>query len=427
MSSKARHPQRCWGAARQIASVDPLECGRLGCVLWERPHAGESFAGMGVAKSLSGTPSEVLSRIEASPVHWLSEAPGGPGPWFGGIAFDPERAPSEPWSGFGAARFILPELAVARSAGQSWMLAFVEASTEEEARPALSARLEEAEAMVDQARNQGAWPLVPMQRPASETAEVAPQWRSLVEAALNAVDSGRLEKVVGAREILRELPEGVPPREIARRLRERHPACTTFLFAGEGGACFVGATPETLLRVEDGLLHTEALAGTLAPGQQAPGPKELREHALVVEGIRAALELGSAWVEAEPKPSLHGFGPLIHLRTQILARLLPDTSLATLVNTLHPTPAVGGMPRQAALDFLRLHEGFDRGWYAGAVGWVDARRAHLCVGLRSALIRGRELRAFAGAGLVAGSDPDAEWLETARKADAVLGVFGAQA
>ncbi|MGA9525013.1 MAG: isochorismate synthase [Myxococcaceae bacterium] len=424
MSSRARPQPLYWAAARQVASVDPLECGRQGSVLWDRPEAGESFAGLGEAATLSGKPSEVLQRIQAAPVRWLSEVPGVPGPWFGGIAFDPERAPTQTWSGFGAARFILPELAVARSSGRSWALAFVEAATEEEARPALSARLDEAESILDEGRTRSALPRVPVQRLGPETGEVAPQWRSLVEAALNAVDSGRLEKVVGAREIRRELPEGVTPREIARRLRVRHPACTTFLFTGADGACFLGATPETLLRVEDGFLKTEALAGTLAPGQQAPSAKEVREHDVVVEGIRAALEVGSQWVEAEATPSLHSFGPLVHLRTQIVARLISGTTLATLVGALHPTPAVGGLPRKEALDFLRLHEGFDRGWYAGAVGWVDSRRAHLCVGLRSALVRGRELRVFAGAGLVAGSDPDAEWIETARKAEAVLSVFG---
>ncbi len=424
MSSKSPHHHLYWGAARQIASVDPLECGRQGSVLWERPDAGESFAGLGEAVVLAGAPSQVLNVIEAAPVRWITECPDVPGPWFGGVAFDPDRPRSETWSGFGAARFVLPELGVARCAGRSWALAFVQAGTEEEARTRLNARLEEAESVLDAARERSAAPFIRLPRPDACLSEVAPQWRTLVDAALSAFDAGRLAKVVGARELKRALPEGLTPREIARRLRLRHPSCTTFVFTGADKAIFLGATPETLLRLEEGLLQTEALAGTLALGQQAPSSKELREHALVVAGIREALAAGAKWVESESAPSLHGFGPLVHLRTRIAAQLLPETSLADLVAALHPTPAVGGSPRKSALEFLREHEGFDRGWYAGAVGWVGERRAHLCVGLRSALLRGGELRAYAGAGLVAGSDPEAEWIETARKAEAVLGVCG---
>jgi isochorismate synthase EntC len=117
----------------------------------------------------------------------------------------------------------------------------------------------------------------------------------------------------------------------------------------------------------------------------------------------------------------------VHLRTPISANLRPGARIAQVISALHPTPAVGGTPRSEALSFLRAHEAFDRGWYAGAVGWLGASRAHLCVGLRSALIRGEELRAFAGAGLVPGSDPEAEWVETERKAAAVLGALGALA
>jgi salicylate biosynthesis isochorismate synthase len=427
MSSKAPHQHLYWGAARQVASVDPLECGRRGTVLWERPDAGESFAGLGETEVLAGLPSEVLSAIEASPVQWMTEAPGVPGPWFGGIAFDPERERSDVWTAFGAARFVLPEVAVARSAGRSWALAFVKATSEAEARRVLGVRLDEAEALLEQARQGSATPVPRTPPQVSVPNEVAPGWRSLVDAALSAFDSGQLQKVVAAREIRRLLPERMSPREIGRRLRERHPACTTFVFRAPGEASFLGSTPETLLRIEDSLLQTEALAGTLAPGQQAPGAKELREHGLVVEGIREALASSSEWVRADATPSLHRFGPLIHLRTRIVARIRPDTSLTALVGKLHPTPAVGGTPKEGALAFLRKHEGFDRGWYAGAVGWADAGRAHLCVGLRSALVHGRELRAFAGAGLVVGSDPDAEWIETTRKADAVLGVVGGPA
>ena len=155
MSSKAPHQHLYWGAARQVASVDPLECGREGTVLWERPDAGESYAGLGEAVVLSGMPSEVLNAVEARPVQWLTEMPDVPGPWFGGVAFDPERPRSECWSGFGAARFILPEIGVARCAGRSWALAFVEAENEGEAECLVVLGGQAVELLVDDVESAG--------------------------------------------------------------------------------------------------------------------------------------------------------------------------------------------------------------------------------------------------------------------------------
>jgi salicylate biosynthesis isochorismate synthase/menaquinone-specific isochorismate synthase len=419
--------ETCWGAARQLASVDPLECGAEGSIHWEDPRLGESFFGLGEEWVLEGAPADVLELVESREILWLTGAPEVPGPWFGGIAFDPERPRSDAWVGFGAARFVLPQLSLARSSGRTWALAFVRSHDEREARRELESRLDQASALLDGAR--GAHPSIEVKPAAAPgaSAEVDAAWRELVGKALGAFESRQLEKVVGAREIRRRLPGHISSREMARRLRAHQPSCTSFVFTGADGARFVGATPETLVRIGGGVLRTEALAGTLAPGQEQPGGKELYEHLVVVEGIRSALVESCERIDTDAGPHLHNLGALVHLRTPISANLRPEARIAHVVSALHPTPAVGGTPRAAALSFLRDHEGFDRGWYAGAVGWLGPARAHLCVGLRSALIRGDELRAFAGAGLVAGSDPEAEWIETERKAAAVLGALGAVA
>ena len=202
-------------------------------------------------------------------------------------------------------------------------------------------------------------------------------------------------------------------------LREAHPQAFVFA-ATRGGDVFLGATPETLLRVRDGRLHTEALAGTAAPGTPLEvllsREKDRAEHAFVVDALLEALHPICTEVRLPATPELRVLPGLVHLRTPIVARLRSGVTAKDVLATLHPTPAVGGHPRAAALSFLREHEGLERGYYAGPVGYVDANGDGVfAVAIRSALIRGSEAFLFAGAGLVEASDPHAEWQETELK------------
>ncbi|NPC87290.1 isochorismate synthase, partial [Pyxidicoccus fallax] len=150
--------------------------------------------------------------------------------------------------------------------------------------------------------------------------------------------------------------------DVLSRLREQNPRCATFLFRAPDGACFLGATPETLCQVDGAVLRTEALAGTAAPGQ-ADGlrghDKDLREHDAVVRYILAALRPLSERVASDAEPALLPLKNVVHLRTGIRADLRPGITAAQVVAAMHPTPAVGGTPRERALSFLVEHEGLD--------------------------------------------------------------------
>jgi menaquinone-specific isochorismate synthase len=210
-------------------------------------------------------------------------------------------------------------------------------------------------------------------------------------------------------------------------LREQNPRCATFLFRAPDGAAFLGATPETLCRVEGRHLETEALAGSAAPAQAGAlggSDKDLREHEAVVRYILRALKPLTERLEADAEPALLTLKNVAHLRTGIRAELREGVGVAELVAALHPTPAVGGTPRERALEFLVEHEALDRGWYAGPVGWVGPGRAHQMVALRSARIQGSRARLFVGAGIVAGSSAEAEWRETEMKSLAMLRALG---
>jgi menaquinone-specific isochorismate synthase len=248
-------------------------------------------------------------------------------------------------------------------------------------------------------------------------------WRVAVERALAAIDAGALEKVVLAREVLIEADAAFDAGEIVRGLVAHQPG--SFVYASEG---FVGASPELLVRRVGAVVESRPVAGTTVADSDeallalAASVKDTREHRFVVDGIVDVLGPRCEQLHADAVPEVAVFGPVAHLATPIRGRLVaPTPSALDLARLLHPTPAVGGTPQRAALDASRELEGFDRGRYAGPVGWVDARGdGEWAIALRGAELDGARARLVAGAGIVAGSDPEAEWAETQAKLEPML-------
>jgi isochorismate synthase EntC len=173
-----------------------------------------------------------------------------------------------------------------------------------------------------------------------------------------------------------------------------------------------------LIRIRDAELETMALAGTRPRGEEAElfaSEKDRREQSFVTEAIRTALAPVATSIEHPPVPQIERQRGVLHLRTPIRATLMPGTHPLEVAARLHPTPAVAGVPLDAALRAIGTEERTPRGWYAGPLGWLGRRDAVLAVGLRSALLRGSEAFLFAGAGIVEGSEPESEWRETALK------------
>jgi isochorismate synthase len=199
------------------------------------------------------------------------------------------------------------------------------------------------------------------------------------------------------------------------------------------GAAFVGATPERLLHKRGLSLTTEALAGTIAAGVDSEhrlqgSAKELEEHRHVVSTITGVLEPLCTVCRVASAPEIRRLKRLLHLRTPIAAELRAETHVLELLARLHPTPAVGGVPTERAVEWIRQHEPFDRGWYAGAVGWFDAAGdGDFAVALRSGLLLGREARLFAGGGVVKDSVPLEEYEETNLKLAALRAALRASA
>ena len=430
--------------------------------VWLRPDAGMGLAAIGVVEAIKPVGSDRFSAASAARAVLAARirrdaTPDAPAPVLvGGFSFTPtadrsgDSSPSDGdaeqdlhrglcWDGFGDCWLVLPELTVIDRPGGTWLLAATRVGPDGD----------EAGAAAELERRLEAFGSEPPAVPFADavTAGVAngdgacdrdDEYLALVTSAVDAIERGKLHKVVLARTFA--LDGELDVVTVLDRLRRRNPACATFAFT-VGDTTFLGSTPEELVTLDGPRLHTTALAGTAPRGDSPEADERLAsgllasaknrsEHRFVVDGITEALT-GLGLVDPAPaEPGLMRLNRLQHLRTPITAQVqrrrtgASDMDVLRAAGVLHPTAAVGGAPTEAALEFIAGREGFDRGWYAAPVGWCDLDgNGEMDVALRCALTGPGGTHLFAGAGIVVDSDPDDELEETAMKLRALLDVI----
>ncbi|MGC9524835.1 MAG: isochorismate synthase [Limnospira sp.] len=258
------------------------------------------------------------------------------------------------------------------------------------------------------------------------------QFRQSVRSALESIAAGELSKVVLSQAF--DICSDRPFDAIASldNLRSLYPDCYIFSTGNGRGQNFIGASPERLAAIRDGEFVTDALAGSAPRGQTAAedadiarrllsSDKDRREHQAVVDFIVERLIHLGLTPQRSPQPRLMRLSNIQHLWTPITAPISPNIHLLEILAELHPTPAAAGTPRDIAQTQIRRYETFDRSLYAAPLGWVDYHgNGESIVGIRSALIDGDRARLFAGAGIVAGSEPDRELAEIQLKLQALL-------
>jgi len=266
------------------------------------------------------------------------------------------------------------------------------------------------------------------------------EYEAAVERALAAIDAGEVEKVVLARTLQVEADAPIDPRLVARRFNAGEPGSFVFLVALPGGASnLVGASPELVVRRKGRKVFSDPLAGTARRSQDRTrdqeiarqlldAVKEQREHRLVAEAVADAMTPFCSNLVVDSEASLTSTATLWHLHTAIKGTLKPDAPDAlTIAAALHPTPAVCGTPQAAAAALIARLEPFERRFFAGLVGWVDTiGDGEWALTLRCAEVSGSTARLHAGAGIVAGSEPAAEDLETEVKFGVGLRALGVE-
>lgn len=427
----------------QIPWVDPLavfDRAQAERAFLERPLEGLSMVGVGSLWGFSAFGKdrferaswawkELLSRMVVSEEdHPPLRAPVG----FAGFAFDPMVPPSAGWLPFTQGRIVLPKLLVVSKGGLSWLTLNVMPAEEE---GSIQSRIVEARRLLDRAHRgiEGFLGLYPGNFTKAFKESLNDEaWKEAVIKALQKVRKGEVQKVVLARRVSVQQECGFKPAIVLKKMRHDFSECTLFAFFKDG-SCFLGATPERLVSLEDGnRIRVSCLAGSSRRGMGSKedlkleeglflDSKNRREHAFVVDAVRRALEPVCRELEIPSTPTLIRMKNIRHLHTPVLGLLKKRPgSVIDLVGLLHPTPAVGGVPKEKALSLIRELEVFDRGWYAGPVGWVDGSGGGaMFVAIRSALVSGSEAHLYAGCGIVADSDPEEELEESRLKLEAM--------
>ncbi len=397
--------------ARLDREVDLLAVAGADGVLFARNRVG--FAGRGVAARLPR--SEVAAGLAAVEVHDDLARPGTGPVAFGALPFLP-GAPAD---------LLVPALVVGRDAdGTRW----VTTVTPADGAPADPVAVLDDVLAADAARAAEAG-----FDPGPSSFEVRSSrppsaWTDAVAAATARIGAGELDKVVLAREVVVTADAPIPVATVLTRLAQTYPDC--FLYLVEG---FCGASPELLVGRSGDVVRAQPMAGT-APRRGDPAADARlaaallssanyrHEHQVTIDAVHDGLLAFSSYVDYEPEPSVVALANVQHLATSVEGRLShPPASVLELVEALHPTPAVCGRPRAAALTVIAELEALDRGRYAGAVGWVDAAgNGQWAVSIRGASIEGSVARVIGGNGIVADSDPTTELIETRAKLQAML-------
>ena len=401
---------------------------------WERPDHGLTIAAAGAVAEFQASGAGRFRDISERARELLSSVnPGrsgdpGEGPLMvGGFGFSDRACEAHEWREFPPAWIFLPMLLWVRH-GARCTLTIAWAKDDRDSADRMLARALEAPHSCHRSANPP--PLLDI-RPSTTTPLERRDWRERVERVRSQILCGALKKVVLSRRLAIETASPIDPARFIDSARAARPSCVNFFVSGNTTS-FVGSTPEQLVKLDGETVTSSALAGSVPRGDDPQedralgdsllsSAKNLEEHQYVVNALAAALEPVASPLNVPARPRLMLLPEAQHLFTRVEGRLRESRSVIELVGLLHPTPAVCGVPREAARAIIEREEP-ERGWYTGAVGWIDAKgQGEFAVALRAGVIDGRMMYLFGGAGIVAGSDSEAEFAETENKLTALIG------
>lgn len=396
-------------------------------VYWHRPDEDRKLIGLGQAVILEAEGNDRFIQLRdeyaALQSHWTHITQGkirSQPRAFLGYGFDPHQSPHPMWKSYPASQLYIPGLLIEWRNERCVLTFSCRADDACDVNLMISHWLGLALGIAkpEAAPGLSSQPLRILQNQPGESS-----WLDHVERAKQSISMGSLDKVVLSRRLSVQADQAVSLASLFDVLRHKYANCT-LLAMNFGGGSLVAATPERLFRVRSGKVAVDALAGTVAADDATPQLQmQQYEHAPVVRAIKQALAPLCGKVEFERQPKRMLLGNLQHLWTPVKGRLKNKVSLFQLLDALHPTPAVGGVPAARACRWISQQENW-RGWYTGGFGWIgDNREGDLAVLLRCALINGRDAELFAGAGITSVSNPADELNETRMKFEVMLGAL----
>ncbi len=419
---------------------------------WRDGQTGITFVGMGTAVDLMAWGETRFQGIERQARELFANAlllptvgsamdPLALPRLFGGFAFREDFVPDFAWHGFHPAHFILPHYQLVHHDEQCWLTLNTLFPADEDptaTAPQLQAALAHfhRELTALSAFEPAADPPQPARAPTLSYPMPQATWSAMIEAAQARFATGDLEKVVLARVCEVQQSAAVDLHAALTYLQQHYPACYTFLFEPQPNHAFFGATPELLVATSGKQVTTMGLAGSIQRGATAAedaalatkllnSAKDRHEHELVVAALRRRLAPLVDELTIPAEPAIYQLSNIQHLYTPMQARLQQPMGILPLVDLLHPTPALGGAPRARSLQFISEFESVPRGWYAGPIGWIDQQLdGAFGVAIRSAVAQSKRVWLYAGAGIVAASVPEQEWIETGWKFKPIQAALG---
>lgn len=350
---------------------------------------------------------------------------------FGGFSFDPYKPKTDLWSKYADSLFHLPKYLLSIVKGKTFLTTNIVCTPHDDI-SLFNKVVEERNQLLHSLNQSHRFRTTIL----LDAEEISPgKWKSTVENTVKELTAGPLKKVVLARELRLTFNGVIEAEKVLHNLYDQQHE--SFIFAFESnGDCFIGASPERLVKKQENEIFSTCLAGSISRGETEEedrslgeallnDQKNLIEHNYVVEMIKEALEESCDEIILPAKPQLMKNRDIQHLYTPVIGKCHKDTSLLLLVERLHPTPALGGLPKKEAVEKIRQVEELDRGFYAAPLGWIDYNRnGDFAVSIRSGLIQGNEASLFAGCGVVADSNSESEYMETSLKFRPMLRALG---
>lgn len=350
---------------------------------------------------------------------------------FGGFSFDYEKNSTFLWNQFGDNLFYIPAFMLSIVEGEAYLTKNILCTPENHESLSIY-KIHQLEQSILEGLDEKEIP----NNPLVEQREVRPtEWKQTVAKAVQDMKNSNLDKIVLARELRVVFKNRIVSERVLQNLMEEQP--TSYIFSFEaGGDCFIGATPERLIKKKGNEVFSACLAGSIARGKTSEedeqlgaellhDPKNLMEHQYVVSMITNAMKAACDQVIIPKEPELMKIRHIQHLFTPVKGVCNHQVTIFDFVEKLHPTPAMGGLPKEKAVIRIREIEGLERGLYAGPLGWVDSYgNGEFAVGIRSALLQGNEASLFAGCGILEDSNPESEYQETAIKFNPMLSALG---